>query len=464
MDEIQNDGFMPLNRYLKRQRRIVVLVVITIFCTHSWLAKADSHSTEDFNILDLLVPIIADSCIRRSSDPWAPNCLWERHAFYCPETTIDGITVPEYPSKPLASGGCDDGDMTLFNGLLCASGDERGCDGVSRAQSSDGRFWRSPRRAAAREDDFSPDMSLGVMLYVASTGDIQAFERFLDWIEDDRRGRSWPNLPRFCDNDACTMRPIDVALITEAALAFGITPPEGIKNYYDLVRIVNTCDKIDFDLNWTSEPGYPYHLQGVRILLMRMLNIGDEQRLNDLARQLAEREPDNPFFAYLKEGATIPVRELTTSLCPVTTGDVQQSDRHQWAWERTDSEMAWKNSMLWDCIFMVNLFTKVQPVEQKAPHLADNFICYPNPVSKSRGTIRCRLRVEQGSLNTAAAQIDFLNVAGERVVEYHDVVEVGKDVFREVSIENLAVGCYFARLSFAASCLSGSREYNFCVN
>jgi len=29
---------------------------------------------------------------------------------------------------------CDDGDQTLFNGLLCASGVKEGCDGVSAAQ------------------------------------------------------------------------------------------------------------------------------------------------------------------------------------------------------------------------------------------------------------------------------------------------------------------------------------------
>lgn len=478
-----------------------VSLIIAFLCIHCCAVYADDTEESDNDILDFLVPIAANI----GNDPWRIRPLWEQHAFYCPEAAIDGVSVAKFPSKQHDNGECDDGDMTLFNGLLCASGDERGCDGVRRAQSPDGRFWRSPRRAAARSDNFSADMSLGILLYVAKTGDYQALSRWLNWIENTRKSRPWPtceyvkkevlgkdvffevcapDLPRVCEGIDCLLSPISVDLIRETAFAFGIDPPDGIKNYYKLLNIAglqnltwlypvaaplsslylgeDTCGKLAWDIK-TSGENYPRHLNGVRVLLMRMLNLGDAQRINDEAIKLSDYEKENPFFAYLKEGPSSPVRNQTLNLCPATLEDIQNSGRSQWAWERPDSEMAWENSMLWDCIFMANMFTKVKPVEYKTPHLADNFICYPNPVSKSRGTIRCRLRVEQEPPNTAAVQIDFFNSAGARVVEYHDVVEVGEDVFREVNIENLGVGCYLARLSFAASCLGDSRKAKFCV-
>src|SRR5690348_11546418 len=63
----------------------------------------------------------------------------------------------EFPSKEA----CEDGDTTLFNGLLCASGEPLGCRAVQRAQGADGRFWRSPRRVdgnLGQPKSFSRDM------------------------------------------------------------------------------------------------------------------------------------------------------------------------------------------------------------------------------------------------------------------------------------------------------------------
>ena len=49
------------------------------------------------------------------------------------------------PAQP-----CDDGDMTMFNGLLCFAGDERGCQGVIDAQDPDtGQWFRVAAHQAA---------------------------------------------------------------------------------------------------------------------------------------------------------------------------------------------------------------------------------------------------------------------------------------------------------------------------
>src|SRR5437016_3322267 len=45
-----------------------------------------------------------------------------------------------FPSGEQEAGGvaCEDGDMVLFNGLLCASGEAEGCDMVLRSQVTTG--------------------------------------------------------------------------------------------------------------------------------------------------------------------------------------------------------------------------------------------------------------------------------------------------------------------------------------
>jgi hypothetical protein len=107
-----------------------------------------------------------------------------------------------FPSGEQMAGGvaCEDGDMVLFNGLLCASGEAEGCEMVRRSQitavgDDQGRWFRSPRRlelgndhdrdgkiddevggedadgdgriAEQELDSFSFDMSIGVMLTLA---------------------------------------------------------------------------------------------------------------------------------------------------------------------------------------------------------------------------------------------------------------------------------------------------------
>jgi hypothetical protein len=197
------------------QNTVLCCFATGIVCTPFRSALADGTAAHDFDPLDVLIPIIATS----ADDPWRNRSLWERYAPYCPEATIGGIDVPKYPSKPSAGNECNDGDMTLFNGLLCASGDDRGCDGVKRAQSPDGRFWRSPRRALTNNgglgdsDDsksFSPDMSLGVLLYVAKTGDTHALSTWLKWIEEHRpciarqEDVNWIAAHCYCYNDLYT--------------------------------------------------------------------------------------------------------------------------------------------------------------------------------------------------------------------------------------------------------------------
>jgi hypothetical protein len=114
-------------------------------------------------------------------------------------------TYPEYRLNP--GDICDDGDMTLFNGLLCASGEEIGCRAVAASQADSGRWYRSPHRlwewsarcpvfkadskdslqAQKFDDDcsgsFSHDMAMGVMLFVLhERQNIPRYRKWLGWL------------------------------------------------------------------------------------------------------------------------------------------------------------------------------------------------------------------------------------------------------------------------------------------
>ena len=153
---------------------------------------------------------------------------WDSKAFLCEEKELK-IQTPSKPSDNLGQP-CDDGDMTLFNGLLCYADDERGCVGVAEAQDPvSGKWDRSPRiRLLGKNDrgnsDFSPDMALGVELYLIKKKDTERARKWLLWIHENSpcalashfsTSCLLEGIPRFCtDNAGCYIRPGDAAALS----------------------------------------------------------------------------------------------------------------------------------------------------------------------------------------------------------------------------------------------------------
>ena len=261
-----------------------------------------------------------------------------------------------YPAKA----NCIDGDMALFSGLLCAAGEDLACTMVRDSQDIDGRWWRSPRRNPGNlgeSQSFSRDMSLGVLLYLVTSHDVQAAQRWLDWIVNNRAclvnkplGGCLVRGPyRFCRDDhngACTMTPGNWALLGRVWSALGLEPSEQM-------RLASGLDSAALLLQAKAAPlGYEAHLPAVEVLLKQQLNADDRARAK-AAVTLAERQPQNPFFVYLRDGASSALQQRLLSLCP---GPASPSpERNQWAWERATDEQAWRNSMGWDCLFMAKL-------------------------------------------------------------------------------------------------------------
>jgi hypothetical protein len=297
--------------------------------------------------------------------------LWESKALTC---ITDGGKIA-FPSKYTGETAqpCDDGDMTLFNGLLCAAGDDRGCTGVAESQDPvSGEWFRSPRIRLHGNDrggsSFSPDMALGVELYLVKTHDIERAHKWMLWLNGhvactlELFGACVTRaLPRLCTDDAkdkgCTMRPGDAAQLS-ATLSylqrnFGLEAlPDGrLRGYLGTFAGYGPAiTDIDARVN---KPGFSQHLTAVSVMLMRMMGQKDS-RLDAAAANLAERNTGNAFFLYLAEGSTDRVRALVLSKCPISS-NLPTPPLNQWQWEREEADQAWLHSCYWDCIFMAKL-------------------------------------------------------------------------------------------------------------
>ena len=278
-----------------------------------------------------------------------------------------------FPSK----GGCDDGDSVLFNGLLCFSGLELGCETVRKSfNQSTGEWVRSPRRVGfsplVDEDErsFSRDHILGILLYTAKTHDFVTFEKWLTWMK---------NTPK------CLVLVRGKCLVDSKfthvcrTFNFGCLYLPGINRYIDTVMSLagsrNNSWRISEGRNLTTEAilrfemkssasGYPLHLKAVSLFLLGELGY-DSEFTAEVAKQLVRRDPHNLFFAYLADttstGALLQSKALIDQCRWVGSwnlnekGSFTRRAQNQWSFERDSSERAWESSMGWDCVFLGRL-------------------------------------------------------------------------------------------------------------
>lgn len=96
---------------------------------------------------------------------------WESQASTCPS---GGKAYPTGLHETVETG-CSEGDMTLFNKLLCVAGVEFGYEAAREVQDPNTTQWhRSPQIHLLGYNDqgntiFSPDMDLGAQLYFIKT-------------------------------------------------------------------------------------------------------------------------------------------------------------------------------------------------------------------------------------------------------------------------------------------------------
>ncbi|MEM5372153.1 hypothetical protein V4C53_39885 [Paraburkholderia azotifigens] len=277
---------------------------------------------------------------------------------------LNGPNHDGIPSKA----GCETGDMALFGGLLCASGEEAGCRLVAQAQSADGRFWRSPRlrEQANQDNEFSGDMMLGVIHWGISSRSGNAIRSWRAYMASHvvsvPSGVN-PAIPfaRACEHDSagtCNVGADNWLLVNTLAKVLSLPPV----NVPEFDSAYSTSPAVLPLYAMVNEVGFRLHLVGVLVWAYQRLGYqGPEISL--AARILAARQPGNPFFLYLTLGRDKVVQELVESKCPSLV--TVPTSPTEWTWERDAGDNPGVNSMGWDCIFMANLLRRSTPEIRK---------------------------------------------------------------------------------------------------
>jgi hypothetical protein len=259
--------------------------------------------------------------------------------------------------------------MTLFNGLLCAAGDDDGCVGTRNALDEAGQWHRSPRLARYPEvrpaNAFSGDMALGAQLYLVKSKDKSAAEAWFRWLDEattkvaidkcpdlmqklqeqasepveaailmmliaELGNVDWPTFCPVQPGCGCFLKFGDLAMLAETQRELGIAVLPAASRLRELIGTFGgRIDEIIAADAEDNHPGYSLHLVGVGIFLLREMKASGPahdpsmtQGLDEAARTLAARSPTNPFFQYLAEGATEHVARLVLDACPEPGGPV----------------------------------------------------------------------------------------------------------------------------------------------
>jgi hypothetical protein len=240
----------------------------------------------------------------------------------------------------------DSGDSLLWAGLLCFSGEKDQCSAALASQdSTTGQLYRNPGGTRGTNDS-SRDMLVGFLSYLVTTKDQSAASKMVDYLK--------ANDYKLCKN--ATDNRCDVGPTTHLPMwgTMGkVWKYIGLKATSEM----NNGDSGDetiirLESQFAAE-GYPLHLVAIELMLRQATNTYNST-LDSAAKTLLSREPNNPFFEYIANGATSRAAQLVLDKCPTTADHV----RSQWAWQRTESEQAWLKSKGWDCIFLANMLLK----------------------------------------------------------------------------------------------------------
>lgn len=285
----------------------------------------------------------------------------------------------------------EDADMTIFGGIMCASGEPRGCESVERSFANH-RFYRSPRRTSEVDEGeatFSGDQMKGVFHYFASkkaTADKtyqqkrQMLAEYLDFIrhnptdvpsggedKQNKRGRGSFVLDSgysVCDtykpNFTCLVGGADWHILEILATKYGLASklPADLKAIKK--RYAFSYDGVLWE-SMVTNSGYRLHLVANTIWILKRLGLRD-QRLEKALQIIAVRQPKNPFFRYLAIGPDREGQRITDSECKLSDNRAPGGD---WAWQSADAEKRWETSMVWDCVAMYRLLGANYPQKKK---------------------------------------------------------------------------------------------------
>jgi len=283
------------------------------------------------------------------------------------------------PAYKFPSGVRSYGDMALFGGLLCASGEEEGCVLLRCSQGKTGQFWRSPAHVDQKpregEAPFSGDQFKGVVGYflarktdgacpidgLEQQTNRERFARYLEFIRAQRAPLPSPDLALDYGYRSCIEDPANTTCLLLGQEWTWLQFLAGRHNLADAIPadVKDPAAIYGYNpshLEWLAafaplgDNAFQTHLVGVEIYLLRKagLNPPTAQRA---AAILAARQPKNPFYLYLHLGKKRLVSDQLREKC---FSEVPSGEREEWAWQSDEGKKMWTKSEGWDCIFMLN--------------------------------------------------------------------------------------------------------------
>ena len=242
------------------------------------------------------------------------------------------------------NGVAEDGDSTLWAGLLCLSGEQEQCEATRLSVDSEGGLHRNPDKDCTA-NSASRDMFIGFLAYLAKTGDESTGLKTEKYIRDNGY-----KLCTDADNNRCNMN--QPQYNAGWNLWFSIWKYHSFEQTAAMKRgkaqggaVITSIQSI------FATEGYPRHLVGAQLYIYQ--EVDDWSVLyQNAAEQLTIFQPNNPFFEYVANGPTTKAARITLEKCP---REQPQPSSNDWAWQRDESEKAWLKAKGWDCIFMANV-------------------------------------------------------------------------------------------------------------
>jgi hypothetical protein len=249
-------------------------------------------------------------------------------------------------SEGIACGEDGDGDSMLWAGLLCAGGDVEQCETAKLSFGNDGSVRRAPGRLYQDVNASSRDMLLGALHYIVATKDTVTAKKMLKSIKD--------NGYKLCTNatdNRCDLSPTLYSAMWGTMMR--VWEYIGLEPSAEMLLGVPASESLLKIQAIYSGSGYTTHLVAVNLFLHQKASHWTIE-MGKAARYVSDKQPKNPFYEYIRRGATKKAAETVLDLCPT-----ERPERyHQWAWQRDTAERAWEDSMGWDCIFMANILLK----------------------------------------------------------------------------------------------------------
>ena len=249
------------------------------------------------------------------------------------------------------------GDMTIFSGMGCLSGELARCDDVRRSQGPDGRWWRSPQLVGNdnEENTFSRDQALGALSYLVATRDTAAALKWQNYIESN--GMRMCNIKNATDN-RCQIT-MGISQVFGATWEYlGLPLPRWMNRGIWIAKYYNQIEAL------IQPADFPMHLNALSAYIRLEIERRGGPKVDSVDQKvlkiLVKREPENPFFLLLRNGPTNEVAKIILDKCPDIRPNTNYMD---WAWQRSQKtkdgqEPVWKHASGHDCIFIINVFER----------------------------------------------------------------------------------------------------------